>query len=135
MFYRAISLVLVAVLVHGSIAAQDQPQSPQQTVAKMQQVLRKAQEKDKTVKVTLKKKIDNQEKFSGKVSDISDTGFVVTDQKTGKIQKLAYEDVRQVNQKGMSKGSKIAIGIAVGAAASITVGLLVCYYAEGQCRH
>lgn len=134
MFYRAISLVLVAVLVHGSIAAQDQPQSPQQTVAKMQQVLRKAQEKDKAVKVILKKKIDNQEKFSGKVSDISDTGFVVTDQKAGKIQKLAYEDVRQVNQKGMSKGSKIAIGIAVGAATSITVGLLVCY-AQGQCRH
>ncbi len=133
MFYRAISLVLVAVLVHGSIAAQDQPQSPPQTVAKMQQVLHKAQEKDKAVKVTLKKKIDNQKKFTGKVSDISDSGFVVTDQKTGKIQKLAYEDVRQLNQKGMSKGSKVAIGIAVGAATSIIVGLLVCY-AQGPCR-
>jgi len=133
MFYRAISLVLVAVLLHGSVAAQDQAQSPAQTAAKMQQVLRKAQEKDKAVKVTLKKKIDNQKKFSGKVSDISDTGFVVTDQKTGKIQKLAYEDVRQVNQKGMSKGSKVAIGIAVGAAAFIAVGLVVCY-AQGYCR-
>ena len=133
MFYRAISLVLVAVLVHGSMAAQDQPQSPQQTVTKMQQLLHKAQEKDKAVKVILKKKIDNQKKVSGKVSDISDTGFVVTDQKTGKIQKLAYEDVREVNQQGMSKGSKVAIGIAVGAVALITVGLLVCY-AEGPCR-
>jgi hypothetical protein len=47
MFYRAISLVIVAALVQGSIAAQDQPQSPPQTVAKMQQVLHKTQEKDK----------------------------------------------------------------------------------------
>jgi hypothetical protein len=114
MFYRAISLVLVAVLLHGSVAAQDQTQSPQQTVAKMQQVLRKAQEKDKAVKVILKKKIDNQNKFSGKVSDISDTGFVVTGQKTVKIQKLAYEDVREVHQKGLSKGAKIAIVVLAG---------------------
>lgn len=133
MFYRAISLVLVAVLVHGSIAAQDQSQSPPQPVAKMQQVLRKAQEKDKAVKVILNKKIDNQSKLTGKVSEISDTGFTMTDQQTGKPMKLAYEDVRQVNQKGMSKGSKVAIGIAVGAAAFIGVGLLVCY-ANGFCR-
>lgn len=133
MFYRGISLVLVAILVHSSIAAQDQPQSPPQAVAKMQQVLHKAQEKDKAVKVILNKKIDNQKKFSGKVSDISDTGFVLTDQKTGATKQLAYADVQQVNQKGMSKGSKVAIGIAVGAAALITVGLLVCY-AEGPCR-
>ena len=108
MFYRGISLVLVAVLLHSSIAAQTSS-SPTQSVAKMQQVLRKAQEKDKAVKVILNKKIDNQKKIIGKVSDISDTGFVLTDQKTGTTKQLAYEDVRQVNQKGMSKGSKIAI--------------------------
>ena len=39
MFYRAISLVLVAVIVHGSVGAQDQPQSPTQPATKMQQVL------------------------------------------------------------------------------------------------
>jgi Flp pilus assembly protein TadB len=121
MFYRAISLVLVAVLVHGSTAAQDQPQSPPQTVAKMQQVLHKAQEKDKAVKVTLKKKIDNQKKFSGKVSDISDTGFVVTDQKTGTTKTLAFEDVQQVNQKGMSKGTKIALGVAGGVVVAVAI--------------
>jgi hypothetical protein len=133
MFYRVISLALVVVLLHGSIAAQGQPQSPSQTVAKMQQVLRKAQEKDKAVKVILNKKIDNHSKLTGKVSDISDTGFTMIDQQTGKPMKLAYEDVRQVNQKGMSKGSKVAIGIAVGAAAFLAVGVVVCY-AAGPCR-
>jgi len=104
----------VAVLVHGSIAAQDQPQSPPQTVAKMQQVLHKAQEKDKAVKVILNKKIDKQKKFSGKVSDISDTGFVVTDQKTGKPMKLAYADVREVLQKWSKKDVTIAIVVVAG---------------------
>jgi cytochrome bd-type quinol oxidase subunit 1 len=113
MFYRAISLVLVAVLLHGSIAAQDQTQSPPQTVARMQQVLRKAQQKDKAVKVALKKRIDHQKKFSGKVSDISDTGFVVADQKTGKTQKLAYEDVQEITPKGMPKAAEIAIGVGI----------------------
>lgn len=76
MLYRAISLALVVVLLHGSVAAQVQPQSPPQTVAQMQQALHKGQTKDKAVKVTLKRKIDNQRKFSGKVSEISNTGFL-----------------------------------------------------------
>ncbi len=70
MLYKAISLALAAVLLHSSIAAQDQPQFPPQTVAKMQQVLHKAQEKDKVVKVILNKKIDEQRKFSGKVLSV-----------------------------------------------------------------
>jgi RimP-like protein len=124
MFYKAVSVALVAVFLHGSMAAQDQPQSPAQAVAQMQQVLHKAQEKNKAVKVTLKKKIDNQKKFSGKVSDISDTGFVITDQKTGTTKRLAYEDVRQVNQAGMSRGAKIGIGIAVGIAVLAVVAVV-----------
>jgi hypothetical protein len=121
MFYKAISVVLAAVLLHGSIAAQDQPQSPPQTVAKMQQVLHNAQEKDKAVKVTLNKKIDNQKKISGKVSEISDTGFVVTDQKTGATRNLTYADVREVHQKGMSKGWTIALIVIAGVIVAVVV--------------
>jgi hypothetical protein len=65
MLYRGISLALVVVLLHGSVAAQAQPQSPTQTVAKMQQVLHKAQGKDKAVKVTLNKKMDNPKQVYG----------------------------------------------------------------------
>lgn len=121
MFYRAISLLLTAVLVHGSVAAQDQPQPPRQTVAQMQQVLHRAQDKDKTVKVTLKTKIDNQKKFSGKVSEVSDSGFVLTNQKSGKVQKLAYEDIEQVKQAGMSKGTKIALGVTGGVVVAVVI--------------
>jgi hypothetical protein len=125
MLYKAISLALVAVLLHGSIAAQDQPQSSAQTVTKMQQVLHRAQEKDKAVKVMLNKKIDNQGQFSGKVSEISDTGFTLTDQKTGKTMKLAYEDIQQVKQKGLSKGASIAIGVGIAVALLVGVAIIV----------
>lgn len=125
MFHRAISLALIAVFLHGSVAAQMQPQSPTQTVAKMQQVLHKAQEKDKAVKVTLNKKIDNQGKFTAKVSEISDASFIITDQQTGKPIKLVYEDVREVNKKGMSKGAKIGIGVAIGVAVLAVVAVAV----------
>ena len=121
MFYRALSFVLVTVLLHGSIAAQDQTQSPQQTAAKMQEVLHKAQEKDKAVKVILNKKLDNQKKFSGKVSDISDTGFTLTDQKIGTTKTLAYADVREVHQKGLSKGAKIALGVVGGVVVAFVI--------------
>jgi hypothetical protein len=131
MISKMISVTLVAALLHCSIAAQTP--SPTQSVAQMQQVLRKAQEKDKAVKVILNKKIDNQTKFTGKVSEVSDTSFTLTDQQAGKPMKLAYEDVRQVSQKGLSKGAKIAMGIGVGAAALIAVGVAVCY-ARGPCR-
>jgi hypothetical protein len=124
MLYKLISLVLIAVLPHGSVAAQDQPQSPPQTLAKMQQVLHNAQQKNKAIRITLNKRTDNKTKLLGKVSEISDTSFTVIDQKTGNPTKLVYEDVREVKQKGMSKGSGIALGIGIAAAALITLAVI-----------
>ena len=121
MISKMISAVLVATLLHGSIAAQDQLQSAQQTTAKMQQVLRKAQEKDKAVKITLNKKINNQNRLTGKVSDISDTGFVITDQKTRISANLSYEDVQEIHQKGLTKGAEIAIGLGILAAVVLVI--------------
>lgn len=114
MVSKVIPVMLVTVLLHGSLVAQAQPQSPAQSPAEKQQVLRRAEQKGKDVKVTLERKIDNQRKFTGKVSQISDSGFTLTNQKTGKTTKLAYEDVQQVQQKGLSKGWKIALGVTAG---------------------
>jgi ribosome maturation factor RimP len=66
----------------------------------MQQVLHKAQQRGKSVKVILAQEIDSQQELSGKVSDISDTGFVITDQKTKENRGLRYEDLRLVKTKG-----------------------------------
>ena len=133
MFYKSIAVALVVVLLHGSLMAQPQSQVPLQSPAKMQQVLRKAQDKDKAVKATLNNKIDNQTQFTGKVSEISDAGFTLTDPKSGKATKLAYADVVQVKQKGLSKGAKIAIGVGVGVAVVMVVSVAACY-GSGLCK-
>jgi hypothetical protein len=119
---KTIASVLITVLLHGSLVAQVPAQSPVQSTARMQQVLRKAQENDKAVKVILNKKIENQKKFSGKATDISDTGFVVTDQKTGKAQKLDYADVREIHQKGWSTGATIAVVVIAGLVIAVVIG-------------
>jgi len=124
MLSRVVSLAFIVVLLHTSIAAQALPQSTAQTLAKMQEVLHKAQDRDKAVKVTLREKIDNQRKFNGRVSEISDTSFTLNDQKTGKTMKFSYADVQQISQKGMSKGAKIAIGVVAG----IVVGAIIVGY-------
>jgi len=85
----------------------------------MQQVLHKAQEKDKAVKITLRKKMDNQRKFMGKVKEITDVGFSIVEQKTGKTMSFAYQDVQQVGQAGVSKGTIIAV------AALVAGGLII----------
>jgi cell division protein FtsL len=72
-----------------------------------------------------------QEMFSGKVSDISDTGFVFTDQKTQTTKNSAYEDVQQIKQKGMSKGAKILIVSLVVAGGVIAMGFAVACNVEG----
>lgn len=131
MIFKMISVVLVAALLHGYMAAQSQPLLSTQTVTTMQQVLRKAREKDKAVKITLNKKIENHGNLNGTVSEISDTGFILNDQKTGKTMQVAYADVQEVKQKGMSKTAKILIvsGIVVGAA--IGLGFALACSSEG----
>lgn len=126
MLLKAICLVLVSVLLHSSLSAQAESQPTAQSAAQMQQVLRKAKEKDKAVKVTLRQKIEAQRKFSGKVGDISETSFTFAERKTGKTMTFAYADVQQVNQKGMSKGAKIAILVVAGIViAAIVVGYTI----------
>jgi hypothetical protein len=132
MISKMISLLLIGVVLQGSIAGQTSL-SPTQNIAEMQQVLRAAQERGKAVTLTLIRRVDNKTKLTGKVSDVSDTSFTLTNQRTGNPMTLAYEDVQQVKQKGMSKGAKIAVGVGIGAAIFVGVGIIACF-ASGQCQ-
>ncbi len=118
MLYSMIAVALVSVLLHGSLVGQTE-QHALQSPAKMQEIVRTAQEKDKSVKVTFLKKVDNQKKLAGRVSEVSHAGFTLTDLKTGKATKLEYQDVKEVRQKGWSKGEKIALPIVIGLAAIV----------------
>ena len=75
----------------------------------MQQVLQKAREGNKAVKITLRKKIEDQRKFTGRVVETSDTGFAIADHKSGNTRTFNYEGVQQVSQSGLSTGTIIVI--------------------------
>jgi hypothetical protein len=116
---KLVSVVLVVVLVHVSLAAQNQLQSQTQGVAEMQKVLHKAQKNGNAVKVTVNQKIDGHNKITGRVVEISNVGFTLMENKTGNTVKLAYDDVHQVNQTGLPKVTQIVLGV------GIVVGLAV----------
>lgn len=97
----------------------------------MQQVHHKAPEKNKAVKVTLRKAIDHQKTFEGVVGDISDKGFVLSDQKTQTTRSFTYEEVQQVKQEGMSKGAKFLIIGLVVVGGLIAMGFAVACNVEG----
>jgi hypothetical protein len=122
MISKMVSAVLVIMLLHGSIAAQGQLESQHQPAAKMQESLSKAEKRDKTVVIHL----TDGTKVAGKISDISERGFALTDQKTRITKSYVYADVREVRQKGLSMAAGILIGI--GIAVGVTVGMFYALY-------
>jgi hypothetical protein len=123
MLLKITSLVLVVMLAHESIAAQSVLPSgaPQQ---KVQQVLQKAQIRDKEVKVTLLKTIEGRSKIQGTVSKVSESDFTLVEHKTGTLTTIAYADVLAIKQAGMSKAAKVGIGVGVAVGALILVAVL-----------
>jgi hypothetical protein len=123
MFRKFISLVLIGILASlFSIPAQGQEQPPAQTIKEMKQVVQKALNKDKPVRVKLKERLSGKTKLTGRVSEVSDTGFVLTDEKTNTTTKLTYDGLKEVKPKGLSTGAKIALG--VGVPAAIILGVI-----------
>jgi hypothetical protein len=59
-------------------------------------------------------KLRDKSHVAGFVSEADDSGFKVTDAKTGKSVPVAYRDVTKVKGHNLSTGAKIGIGIAIG---------------------
>jgi hypothetical protein len=70
-------------------------------------------------------KLRDKTRLKGYISEISENEFVITDVKTGAVNKVAYADVKQIKGNNMSTGAKIGIGIAIGAGITILVLLLI----------
>ena len=73
-----------------------------------------------TVKITLRDKTE----VKGYISKIEADSFQVTDKKTGKVSTVTYDAVDRVRGGGLSRGTKIAIWVGVGAAVAIALGLM-----------
>jgi hypothetical protein len=68
----------------------------------------------------------NKTEVKGYVSQIAASSFQVTDRRTGEVLLIDYASVDRIKGGGLSKGSKIAIGVAVGAAVTaVSFGLIV----------
>jgi hypothetical protein len=72
-----------------------------------------------TVKVTLRDKT----KVKGYISQIGPDSFQVTDNKSGRVTPIAYQEVEKVRKSGLSTGAKIGIALGVGLGVAVAASL------------
>ncbi len=68
-------------------------------------------------------KLKDGTKVKGYVSQISDTGFVVTNETNGVAKEVPYQQAKQVKGNNLSTGVKIAIGVGIVVVLLIIFGL------------
>jgi hypothetical protein len=119
-------LALTILLAPFGPAVRGQQQSTHASETTRAEVERRLNKKEERVKVKLR----NGSQVKGRIAQTSDTGFTLTDEKTGSRTDLAYADVLDVEGRGMSKIKKIAIGvgIAVGVFAALLAYALTHYW-------
>ena len=106
----AIVLTPLGPAVHGK--------KPDQTPDKVKtEVESRLSKKEEHVKVKLR----NGSEVKGRITQSSDNGFTVTEDKTGSRTEIAYADVSNVEGRGMSKTKKTLIGVGIGVVAFIAL--------------
>jgi len=83
-----------------------------QTAKVKAEVVDRLNKKEEHVKVRLR----NGTEVKGYITQTSDNGFTLSNEKTKTGTEIAYADVQHVEGRGMSKTKKIAIGVGIGAA-------------------
>ena len=66
-------------------------------------------------------KLRNGQKIKGYVSNAGEKDFALTDSKSGQTTTIAYADVVEVKKPGMSKRTKILIGVGIGVVATAAI--------------
>ena len=82
------------------------------------EVTRRVDKNENRVKIKLR----NGSEVKGRITQKSDESFSLTDEKTGARTDISYSDVQKLEGRGMSKKTKVAIG--VGAAVATFAALL-----------
>jgi len=68
-------------------------------------------------------KLHNKVKLKGYIGEIADESFVVVDEKTGSVTRVAYPQVKQVKGNNLSTGVTIAIAIGIVVALVVILGV------------
>ncbi len=72
-------------------------------------------------------------KIKGFVSKIDEDSFTVTASDFSTKTNISYDQVKKVSRRGLSIGSKVAIGVLIGAAVTVTAFFLRYYCNEQVC--
>ena len=105
-----LSLALAIVLTPLGPAVQGKKNSDQPPDKVKTEVESRLRKKEEHVKVKLR----SGSQVKGRITQSSDTGFSVIEDKTGSRTEIAYADVSNVEGRGMSKTKKILIGVGIG---------------------
>jgi len=111
---RTLTIVCLATLIalYSFAPAARAQQQLDQTAKVKAEVLERLNKKEEHVKVRLR----NGTEVKGYITQTSDNGFTLSNEKTKTGTDIAYADVQHVEGRGMSKTKKIAIGVGIGVA-------------------
>jgi len=109
---RTLTTVCLAMLIALFAPATRAQQQTDQTAKVKAEVVNRLNKKEEHVKIRLR----NGTEVKGYITQTSDNGFTLSNEKTKTGTDIAYADVQHVEGRGMSKTKKIAIGVGIGAA-------------------
>jgi hypothetical protein len=117
MFHKLMCLILgVGLLLNSSVLAAAETQETG-AIADLQAKARNAMERHKQVVVITRSEKDGTKKFPGTISEVSDKGLTLVENKTARTMAMSYEEIRDI--KGKSAHWPIYVAIAGGAAAVV----------------
>jgi hypothetical protein len=124
MIKKCLSFALCCLLLVAAnstlISAQTNTENNPTLVAKIKaNVEKRGTSENKRVEV---KKVDGT-KLKGYISQSDEDSFTLVDSKTNQSTVLAYRDVAQVKGSGLSKGTKIGLGVGIAAVAVVAIVL------------
>lgn len=123
-----VCLLAVAMLCQQTAAASSSPEQDARSAQKVKAALLKlGTGPDARVDLRLKDKT----RLSGYLREIGDRSFVVADLNSAETRTVAYPEVVQVKGNNLSTGAKIAIWVAVAAAAAIILYMVKGAFCDG----
>ena len=115
---RLLTLFLAFAIVLTTLGPAVHGKKPDQTPDKVKtEVESRLRKKEEHVKVKLR----SGSEVKGRITQSSDNGFTVTEDKSGSRTEIAYADVSNVEGRGMSKTKKTLIGVGIGVGAFIAL--------------
>ena len=70
-------------------------------------------------------KLHNKTQIKGHVTEAGDHSFSITESKSGELKTVAYSEVKEIREKGLSRGAKMAIWSGVGVGVAIGVSAIL----------